>query len=69
MDGRSLSVIPVDVALMGVVAPAGGHELTLRYRSTWFLTGALVSGFAGLAVLAWLVWNFRGVPISTPHNR
>ncbi len=60
VDGHSLSVIPVDVALMGVVAPAGGHELTLRYRSTWFLTGALVSGLAGLAVLTWLVRGFKG---------
>jgi len=54
--GRSLAVIPVDLALLGVVAPAGEADLILDYHSTYFLPGALVS-LASLAacagVLAW----------------
>ena len=46
--------MPVDLALMGVVAPAGSHELVLRYHSTWFRTGALISLLSWLGVLVWL---------------
>ena len=43
VDGRKLEVIPVDHALMGVVAPAGEREMLLEYHSTYFLLGALVT--------------------------
>jgi uncharacterized membrane protein YfhO len=39
------------VALCGVVAPAGSHELTFRYTSTWFLLGAVVSGLALIGIV------------------
>ena len=47
VDGRATNVVPVDVALMGVVVPAGDHELVVRYRPTWFAVGAAISGVAG----------------------
>ena len=72
VDGRAVSVVPVDVALMGAVVPAGDHELVVRYRSTWFATGAAISGVAWMAALFWLWWGFRrpksGKPDSTPRR-
>jgi Bacterial membrane protein YfhO len=59
VDGRALPVAPVDLALMGVVAPEGSHELVVRYRPTRFATGAAISAVAWLAVLVWLWWGFR----------
>jgi Bacterial membrane protein YfhO len=54
IDGRGQPLVPVDLALMGVVVPAGAHELVLRYRSNWFLTGALISLVSWAGVLVWL---------------
>jgi hypothetical protein len=59
VDGSGVPIMPTDVALMGVVVPAGSHELTLRYHSTWFQTGALISFLSWLAVAVWL---FRARP-------
>ena len=53
-DGRAVKVVPVDVALLGAVVPAGDHELAVRYRSTRFVTGAAVSGVAWLGTIFWL---------------
>src|SRR5204863_4109712 len=39
IDGRAAQIVPADLALMGVVVPAGSHELVVRYRSNWFATG------------------------------
>jgi hypothetical protein len=54
VDGRALPVIPVDLALSGVVVPAGTHRLILRYESTWFRTGAIISAIFWIAIAAWL---------------
>jgi hypothetical protein len=59
VDGRSLPVMPVDLALMGVVVPAGSHELTMRYKPARFAAGAGISAVAWLFVLGWLGWGFR----------
>jgi len=64
VDGRAVNVVPVDVALMGVVVPAGDHELVVRYRSTWFAAGAAISGVAWMGVIFWLWWGFRRRGIS-----
>jgi hypothetical protein len=63
VDGRAVSVVPVDVALMGAVVPAGDHELVVRYRSTWFRIGAAISTIGWIGVIFWLWWGFwrRGV--------
>jgi uncharacterized membrane protein YfhO len=59
VDGKELPLMPADLALMGVIVPSGSHDLTLRYHSTWFQTGALISFLSWLAVLVWL---FRARP-------
>jgi hypothetical protein len=59
VDGHETSVMPADLALMGVVVPAGSHELVLRYRSTWFAAGAAISLLSWLALLVWLGWTRR----------
>jgi hypothetical protein len=59
VDGRAVRLVPVDVALMGLMVPPGEHELVVRYRSTWFLAGAAISGVAWLAAILWLWWGFR----------
>jgi hypothetical protein len=43
VDGTPLAVLPVDYALMGVVVPAGPHQLTLQFRSNYFRMGAGLS--------------------------
>ncbi len=43
IDGKPSAVYVVDSALSGVFAPAGDHELTFRYRSNWFVWGAILS--------------------------
>jgi len=60
VDGRDQPVVPVDLALLGVVVPAGKHEVVVRFRSNWFLTGALVSALSWVLALGWLSWSFRG---------
>jgi Bacterial membrane protein YfhO len=69
IDGRSEPVLPVDVALMGVLAPAGSHELVLDYRPDWFLTGALISLCSWLAVITGLYVGFRKRPASNSISR
>jgi hypothetical protein len=59
VDGRAATVLPADLALMGVTVPAGDHELVLRYHSTWFFAGAAVSLLSWMAVLGWLGWLWR----------
>ena len=59
VDGRAVNVVPVDVALMGAVVPAGDHELVVRFRSTWFTAGAAISGVGWVAAIVWLWWGFR----------
>jgi uncharacterized membrane protein YfhO len=54
-----VNVVPVDVALMGVVVPPGDHELVVSFRSSRFAVGAAISGVAWLAMCVWLWWGFR----------
>jgi hypothetical protein len=54
VDGRVLPVIPLDLALSGVVVPAGNHQLVFRYQPTWFRTGAIISAIFWIAATLWL---------------
>ena len=51
IDGKSTALYAVDDALSGVFAPSGDHELTFRFRSTWFLWGAAISLLALLGII------------------
>jgi hypothetical protein len=54
-----LNTAPVDLALTGVLVPAGTHDLDLSYRSSWFGTGIAVSMMTLAAVLALGIWGWR----------
>ncbi len=53
-DGKQLPIVHVDLALMGVVVPAGDHELQFFFRSDTFGIGVGIS-LAGLIACALLV--------------
>jgi hypothetical protein len=54
---QTLSVWPVDYALIGVVIPAGQGDLTLDYHSTYFLPAALMTILSLAGCLAGLVFS------------
>ncbi|MGO9010381.1 MAG: YfhO family protein [Bryobacteraceae bacterium] len=54
VDGEQLPIVHVDLALMGVVVPAGDREIQLSFRSDSFKIGVVIT-LAGLVVCALLV--------------
>jgi membrane protein YfhO len=62
IDGRPARAFPVDAAFLGVMVPAGRHEVTGQYRESLFIAGALVAvtTLAGLGV--WMRRAGRGIP-------
>lgn len=48
IDGRESPIVQVDHALMGIVVPAGAHEVQLSFHSTWFGLSLAIT-LAGLA--------------------
>ena len=51
VDGKTASVIEVNLGLKGVVVPEGSHEVEIRYLPGSFLLGAMISGLTALALL------------------
>ena len=49
MNGKPLGLVRTDHALMGVIVPPGEGDVTVEYRSTYFLTGVLISALSLLA--------------------
>jgi len=60
IDGQPAEVRAVDYALSGVIAPAGEHELTLRYRSRRLAAGAFLSAAGALICLGILLYSAFG---------
>ncbi len=54
VDGKQLPIVHVDLALMGVVVPAGDHELQFSFRSDSFRIGVAVT-LAGVILCALFV--------------
>jgi len=54
VDGQQLPIVHVDLALMGVVVPAGDHELQFSFRSDSFGIGVAIT-LAGLLLCSLLV--------------
>jgi uncharacterized membrane protein YfhO len=50
-DGVPAAVVPADVVLTGVAAPAGVHKIRLMFRPASVKFGAVLSIAAGLCVL------------------
>jgi hypothetical protein len=59
VDGVERTPIRVDHALLGVVVPAGHHEVELRYRPASFTAGAALSLAALAAIALLLAWPRR----------
>ena len=57
--GQPAPLMPVDLALIGVVVPAGSGEVVVSYRSGWFGAGALISGVAAALAFGGLIWALR----------
>jgi membrane protein YfhO len=62
VDGRPAQIYEVDMALRGVVVPAGTHQITFAYRPRSFIFGIALT-FAGLigAVLITIVGRRKAV--------
>lgn len=59
VDGVPRPTVPADHAFLGVVVPAGSHELRLRFHSTYFTPAAAVSIATVLLMAALAVWGGR----------
>lgn len=59
--GRRLRILRADHAFLGVLVPAGEHEVVLAFHSSYFGLGAALS-LAGLAAVAAAVWLTRWPP-------
>jgi Bacterial membrane protein YfhO len=59
VDGRPQPVVPADLALLGVLVPAGNHELAVHYHANWFVTGAVISAVSWITAMVWLYLAFR----------
>ncbi len=54
-NGNSLTVFPIDHALLGVRIPSGEGDLTLDYHSTYLAAGAMISALSLAACAAMLL--------------
>ena len=66
LDGQDLPVVPVDHALMGVVVPAGEHELEIDFRLPRFTMSAGISLATAVALAVLLILRRRRTPGSAP---
>ena len=55
VNGSERRVLPVDHAFIGVVVPAGDHELDLRFHSNYFGLGAAITAATLLLVVVVIV--------------
>ena len=55
VEGKQLPIIHVDLAFMGVVVPAGDHELQFSFHSKSFAIGAAIT-FGGLMLFVHCCW-------------
>ena len=55
VDDVETSIVRTNLALRGIVVPAGQHQVVMVYRPTALYAGAAISLIALLAVAAWLV--------------
>jgi hypothetical protein len=67
MGARDLAVLPVDLALIGVVVPAGSGDLVLGYHSTYFVPAGLVSLVSLLVCIGLLI--FSSMPANSQANQ
>ena len=52
IDGAPCTILKADYAMTAIVVPAGDKQLELSFRSTYFRTGAALSGCGVLLLIA-----------------
>jgi uncharacterized membrane protein YfhO len=62
VDGTPVSVYPVNLALTGIIVPAGSHEIRLFFQPRTFRIGLVISLLSAFAVglLIYLSTGRRG---------
>jgi hypothetical protein len=58
-EGNELRSLPADLALTGIVVPAGEHDVDVSYSSTWFPAASSLTALAWLGGLAAIVMTSR----------
>lgn len=60
IDGKEVALEKVNIGFMGLVVPAGDHEIALHYETPGLKAGAIVTfgGLAALAVYWWLASRY-----------
>ncbi len=59
IDGEAAEIVKVDGFMLGVLVPAGTHDVTFRYLAPGLRAGAVVSIVALLVVAFLLAWRAR----------
>ena len=59
LDGRLVPILKTNVALQGVLVPPGQHTLRLQFLPNSFVVGLGLTTITWLAVLAWLLAEWR----------
>ena len=59
VDGKPVEILEVDSALRGIVVDKGAHRITMRYRPTSVIAGAIVTGISLLLTLTLLALTIR----------
>lgn len=67
VDGQPRPVLRADHAFISVLVPAGAHELTLRFQSTWFALGAGISLATALLIAAGIFFSRSGRAAGREH--
>src|SRR5439155_14869921 len=82
VDGRSASILPVNILSRGVIGVAGAHTIEMSYMPPAFIAGPIVSGLIAMLVLVMYRrgtspaadqldvegWRWRGSPASEAQS-
>ncbi|HOQ46469.1 MAG TPA: YfhO family protein [Bryobacteraceae bacterium] len=68
VDDQPRPVLRADHAFIGVPVPAGAHELTLRFQSTYFSLGAGISLATALLIAAGIFFSRSGRAAGREHS-
>jgi uncharacterized membrane protein YfhO len=61
VDGNRCAIFRADHAMTAIIVPPGDKELDLRFRSTYFRIGALLSGCGVLLLIGFAVIGRKGM--------
>ena len=64
LDGKAAPIVPADLALRGVVMPAGHHVVTMDYSAPGLRTGLVIAVMSALVLAAVLLTRRQGRPPS-----